>query len=155
MRWDEINFEEKVWTLPEHRTKQGAEHRVPLSERALELIARQRQYSNGAHVWVSRQGRAGKPILIKAIYKYLTETLDMRVTIHGFRATFRTWAGNETHFDRITCELALGHAAGDAVELAYRRGDALTKRRALMDAWAAYVEGSPQLPEAPQASGAV
>jgi integrase len=145
MRWDEINFEEKVWTLPEHRTKQGAEHRVPLSARALELLARQRQYSNGAHVWVSRQGRAGKPIIIKAIYKYLTETLDMRVTIHGFRATFRTWAGNETHFDRVTCELALGHAAGDAVELAYRRGDALSKRRALMEAWATYCEG-PQTP---------
>jgi integrase len=65
--------------------------------------------------------------------------MGARATIHGFRSSFRDWAGNETHFDRVTCELALGHRAGDATELAYRRSDALVKRRALMDAWAAYL----------------
>jgi integrase len=63
------------------------------------------------------------------------------VTIHGFRSSFRDWAGNETHFDRVTCELALAHRAGDATELAYRRSDALEKRRTLMQAWADFCEG--------------
>jgi hypothetical protein len=67
--------------------------------------------------------------------------MGLPITIHGLRATLRTWAGNETNFDRVTCELALAHAAGDAVELAYNRGDALKKRRDLMDAWAAHCEG--------------
>lgn len=71
----------------------------------------------------------------------LTQTKGVNATVHGFRASFRTWAGNETHFDRVTCEMALAHAAGDAVELAYRRGDELAKRRQLMDAWFAYCEG--------------
>jgi integrase len=61
-------------------------------------------------------------------------------TPHGFRSSFRDWAGDETNFPRELAELALAHATGDATERAYRRGDALEKRRALMDAWAAYVE---------------
>jgi integrase len=112
---------------------------VPLCDRALELLARQRAATSGEYAWPSRD-QAGH-IGTKAIYKYLTETMGIPVTIHGFRATFRTWSGNETHFDRVTCELALGHKAGDAVELAYRRGNELSKRRRLMDAWAAFCEG--------------
>jgi hypothetical protein len=61
-------------------------------------------------------------------------------TIHGFRSSFRDWAGNETHFPRELAEAALAHVIGDKSEQAYRRGDALEKRRALMEAWAAYCE---------------
>jgi integrase len=64
------------------------------------------------------------------------------VTVHGFRSAFRDWAGNETHFPREVAEAALAHVIGDAAERAYRRGDALEKRRALMEAWARFLEPS-------------
>jgi integrase len=146
MRWGEVNWAEQVWTLPASRSKSNVEHRVPLSNRAVALLARQRG-PNGfgvrpdpdGYVWPSldRDGHING----KSVYKYLVKTMGVEATIHGLRATFRTWAGNETNFDRVTCELALAHAAGDAVELAYRRGDELVKRRDLMEAWAAYCEG--------------
>ena len=81
-----------------------------------------------------------QPISNKVVYLYLTRTMGFKVTLHGFRSTFRDWAGNETNFDRVRCELALAHKAGDATELAYRRSDALEKRRKLMDAWSTYCE---------------
>jgi integrase len=148
MQWSEIDWEQRVWTLPLERTKTDREdeHRVPLSDRALMLLIRQRGPAMGeepdphAYVWPNHNGK--RHITGKAVYMYLTRTMQVRATVHGFRATFSTWAGNETHFDRVTCELALSHKAGDAVELAYRRGDALAKRRALMDAWAAYCESA-------------
>jgi integrase len=126
MRWSEVDFDAKLWTIPASRTKAAREHRVPLSDRAMALLIQRRKVSDGEHVW---------PIGIKAIY-LLTKNIAVGVTVHGFRSSFRDWAGNETNFDRVTCELALGHRAGDATELAYRRSDALVKRRTLMDAWA-------------------
>jgi integrase len=68
------------------------------------------------------------------------------VTAHGFRATFRDWAGNETSFPREVCEQALAHIVGNEVEQAYRRSDALERRRALMAAWAAFVGGTSEAP---------
>jgi integrase len=152
MQWREIDWQERVWTLPLERYKVGHKrqpdnpHRVPLCDRAMELLLKQRG-PNGfgiepdprGFVWPGRSGY--EPVTGKSAYKYLTQTMGAEATIHGLRATFRTWAGNETNFDRVTAELALAHAAGDAVELAYNRGDALAKRRALMEAWAAYCEG--------------
>jgi integrase len=146
MRRGEVDWQERVWTLPAARSKTAQEHRVPLSNRTMELLARQRgptltttPIDPHGYVWPGRDG-AG-PVTGKSVYKYLTQTMGVKTTIHGFRATFRTWAGNETNFDRVTCDMCLGHKAGDQVELAYRRGDALAKRRQLMDQWAAYCEG--------------
>jgi integrase len=138
MQWVEVDFDAKVWVVPASRTKVGREHRVPLADRALELLAERRLRTNSDFVWQSH--RSDGPINKKAVYLYLTKTMSLRAlaTLHGLRSTFRDWAGNETHFDRVACELALGHKAGDATELAYRRSDALEKRRALMDAWASF-----------------
>jgi integrase len=91
------------------------------------------------YVWPGRSGDG--PVTGKGVYKYLTQTIGVQTTIHGLRASFSSWCGNETNFDRVTCELALAHAAGSQVELAYRREDELTKRRDLMAAWAKYWEG--------------
>ena len=135
MRWEEIDWEQKVWTIPASRTKAAREHRVPLVDRALELLKRQ-LCKGGDYVW---RGRKRQAIDDRALYIYLIRSMKVPVTIHGFRSSFRDFAGNETHFDRVTCELALGHKAGDATELAYRRSDALAKRRALMDAWAKFI----------------
>ena len=66
--------------------------------------------------------------------------MDEHVTVHGFRSSFRDWAGNETHFPRELAEAALAHVVGDKAEQAYRRSDALEKRRALMEAWAQWCE---------------
>jgi integrase len=134
MRWDEIDWEQKVWTVPASRTKTAREHRVPLVDRALVLLKQQLHVSKGDHVWKNHKGR---PIDGHALYVYLRR-MEVPVTIHGFRSSFRDWAGNETNFDRVTYELALAHRAGDATELAYRRSDALAKRRALMDAWSQF-----------------
>lgn len=147
MQWREVDWEQRLWILPAARSKTAREHRVPLSDRTMALLMRQRgpnafgeEPNPNACVWPGRNGDG--PVTGKSVYKYLTQTMGVDATIHGFRATFRTWAGNETNFDRVTSELALAHVAGDAVELAYRRGDELTKRRALMDAWALYCEGA-------------
>jgi integrase len=141
MQWSEIDWEERVWTLPAARSKTNTVHRVPLCNRALELLSRQHEGGEQTeNIWPSRDGAGA--ISGKAVYKYLVQTMGVKATVHGFRATFRTWAGNETHFNRVTCELALGHAAGDKVELSYRRGDELDKRRALMEAWSAYCGGN-------------
>jgi integrase len=139
MRWEEIDWEQKIWTVPASRTKAAREHRVPLSVRTLELLKLQFQSAKGDYVW---RGRKGRPINNRVLYRYLIRSMKVQVTVHGFRSSFRDWAGNETHFDRVTCELALAHRAGDATELAYRRSDALAKRRALMDAWSEYCASS-------------
>jgi integrase len=148
MQWGEINWQERVWTVSAARCTKAAGHRVPLCDRAWALLMRQRgpnamgmEPDPAAYVWPSRDG-AGH-ITGKAVYVYLTRTMGAKgkATIHGLRSSFRDWAGNETHVDRVTCELALSHRAGDAVELAYRRSDALAKRRQLMNAWAAFCEG--------------
>ena len=102
----------------------------------MELL-HQRQFVRGDYVWQRRAHAITGP----ALYKYLTRDLGVPVTIHGFRSSFRDWSGNETDADRVTCELCLGHKAGDATELAYRRGDALAKRRELMDLWSEYCAG--------------
>lgn len=73
----------------------------------------------------------------------LLRRLEVNATAHGFRSTFRDWAGDTTSFPREVAEAALAHAVGDATELAYRRGDALEKRRELMDAWDVFVCSSP------------
>jgi integrase len=145
-KWGEIDWNEGVWTIPANRMKAGRVHRVPLCQRAMALLARQRgpnafgeHLAPSAFIWPGRDGDGH--ITTKAAYKYLTQTMEVGATIHGLRATFSSWCGNETHFDRVTCELALAHSAGSQVELAYRRGDELTKRRDLMAAWANFCEG--------------
>jgi integrase len=107
MLWREIDWEQRLWILPAARSKTGREHRVPLCHRAIILLMRQR-WPNGqgldpdpnAYVWSGRNGDG--PVAGKSVYKHLTKTMGLKATIHGLRATFRTWAGNETNFDRVT-----------------------------------------------------
>jgi integrase len=141
MQWAEVDFDAGIWTVPVTRTKSGRELRVPLSTRALEILVEQRRRTNSEYVWPGV--RRSKPINSKSVYLYLVRTMQLKFkfTLHGLRSSFRDWAGNETNFDRVTCELALAHQAGDATELAYRRQDALEKRRKLMMAWASFCCG--------------
>lgn len=134
-RWDEIDLEAKVWTIPASRMKAGREHRVPLSDRALAILSALAREKDNPHVFVG--GSEGAGLSNMAMLK-LCRTMRDGVTVHGFRSAFRDWCGECTNFARETAEAALAHALESKVEAAYRRGDALGKRRKLMDAWARY-----------------
>jgi hypothetical protein len=137
-RWPEIDFAKALWTIPAGRMKAAREHRVPLSSRALAILEKFSEAKTGEFVFAGQ--RAGKPLSGMAMEMMLRRTKVEGVTVHGFRSAFRDWAGNETQFARELAESALAHVIGDKAEQAYRRGDALEKRRALMEAWANYCE---------------
>jgi integrase len=133
--WNEVDLDNGVWSLPGERTKSGREHRVPLSPRCMQILKEVRPFARqGQHVFPGIKGGLGESAFLKLL-KLLGHA---DVTVHGFRSSFRDWAGEATNFPREVCEAALAHATGDRVEQAYRRGDALEKRRRLMTAWADY-----------------
>ncbi len=137
-RWPEIDLGGRVWIIPATRMKAAREHRVPLSDRALAVLDELAEVKINEFVFPGH--RRGKPLSHVAMAKVMSRLGAQHVTVHGFRSSFRDWAGNETHFPREIAEGALAHVVGDKAEQAYRRGDALEKRRALMSAWAAYCE---------------
>lgn len=134
--WSEIDLERKLWTVPAARMKAARDHRVPLSPRAIEILVEMKALQRGSLVFPSF--RADKPMSDMAL-SALLKRMGVPVTTHGFRSSFRDWAGDMTAFPREVAEAALAHAIGDATEAAYRRSDALEKRRALMVAWADYI----------------
>jgi integrase len=138
-RWREIDFDTRVWTIPAERMKAGREHRVPLNTRAVAIVHKMNDARTGDHVFPGTV--RDRPLSAMAM-DMVMRRMDEHVTVHGFRSSFRDWAGNETHFPRELAEAALAHVVGDKAEQAYRRSDALEKRRALMEAWAAYCEPS-------------
>lgn len=137
MRWDEIDFDAKVWIVPAQRMKAAREHRVPLSGRALDLLRALGEPARGELVFPNSKGRAMSDMVFKALFERMNAP---GITTHGFRSTFRDWAGDATSFAREDIEAALAHRLKDKAEAAYRRGDALEKRRALMEAWAGFLE---------------
>lgn len=135
--WGEIDLNAALWTVPASRMKAGKEHRVPLSKPALAIVQALHEVRVSDYVF---PGFAkGKPLSNMAFAKLL-ERMKVDVTAHGFRSAFRDWAGDATSFPRDVAEQALAHRIGDATELAYRRGDALLKRRKMMEAWAGYCD---------------
>lgn len=137
-RWSEIDLEGKVWTVPAARMKAGREHRVPLPDRAVEILSALAAASTGDHVFPG--AKRGKPLSVMALTMVMRRTGVGHFTVHGFRSAFRDWAGERTNFPREIAEAALAHVVGDETERAYRRGDALENRRALMEAWAMFWE---------------
>jgi integrase len=136
MRWSEVDLNKAVWTVPAHRMKAGREHRVPLANGAATILRQ---------LWKSRTGDfvfpgnvREKPLSSMAMEMVLRRMNIQNATVHGFRSSFRDWAGNVSSFPREIVETALAHVIGDKAEQAYRRSDALEKRRKLMEAWSAY-----------------
>lgn len=121
------------------RMKAGVWHRVPLSRLALSLSKSLHDVRTGDLIFPGQKD--GKPLSNMAM-AMLLRRLKAEVTVHGFRSAFRDWCGEETNFPREIAEQALAHIVGNEVERAYRRGDALKKRRELMEAWCQYVEES-------------
>ena len=149
MRWSEVDTTAALWTIPAERTKAKKVHRVPLSVRALSIV-RGTWGDAGERIRISGQG--SRQVSFEFRLPYAPAPIGRTdITAHGFGSAFRDWAGNETHFPRDLAEAALGHAVGDSTELAYRRGDALEKRRAMMEAWAQWCEPRDhQYPAVPQ-----
>lgn len=136
--WGEFDRKAKVWTIPGKRMKAGLEHRVPLTERALAILDAAEKMKQNEYVFPG--ARKGKPLSNMAMANLLKKRMKHEgLTVHGFRSSFRDWAGECTAFPRDVAEAALAHVVGDETERAYRRGDALAKRRKLMDAWARYI----------------
>lgn len=144
-RWDEfseieVNGGEKkipVWTVPAERMKAGREHRIPLSVRALAVLAELPR--EGEYLFPG--ARKDKPLSNMAMLELVRGMRGKGPTVHGFRSTFRDWAAEQTAYPNEMCEIALAHAIGDKAEAAYRRGDMMEKRWRLMADWAAYCAG--------------
>jgi integrase len=136
MSWSELDIDGAVWTIPAVRTKAGREHRVPLSSIALAIIGERLVHREASpFVFPGRSHTLHKP-MTDAGLRALTPA---GTTIHGFRSAFRDWCGEETEFPREIAEAALGHVVGSGAEQAYRRGDALERRRTMMNAWANFL----------------
>jgi integrase len=134
--WSEIDFRNKVWTIPPERMKARRAHRVPLA--APVLVVLQQMQSIRDREFVFPGAKSGRSLSNMAMLKLLDRMGRGDLTVHGFRSTFRDWAAERTNFPREVAELALAHRVGSDVELAYRRSDLFEKRRRLMAAWADY-----------------
>jgi integrase len=127
-RWSEFDPAERLWIVPAGRTKRDKEHRVPLSDTAFTIIKAMAAKRHDDRVFP-----IGKHEMLECLHE-----LRPNVTVHGFRSTFRSWAGGCTMHPRDVCETALGHSIGSAVEQAYQRDALVAKRRVLMADWAEF-----------------
>jgi integrase len=123
MQWSEVNWDTKLWTIPATRMKTNVEHRIPLSDRAIEILKLRTQYQ--------------RPFdLHERSIRWLLR--DRPITVHGFRASFKTWSLEQTEYAWELVEMCLSHRVGTEVAQRYVRGEGLERRRQIMDAWAAY-----------------
>ena len=138
-RWDELDLDEKVWTVPAERMKSGKTHRVPLSDRATAIIAEMADIrTRRPSEYVFQGARDGQPLSNMSMLMLLRRMGHPELTVHGFRATARTWMAAQTNFPREVAEMALAHDVGEAVERTYQRSDMFDRRRKLAAAWARY-----------------
>jgi integrase len=141
-RWDEVDLESKVWTIPAIRIKAGREHRVPLSARSVELVKRAQAIADGGpFVFPGRSPKS--PLSNMALLMFLRRTGRTDITAHGFRSSFRDWTAERTNTPRSVVEAALAHIVKDKTEAAYFRSDLFDLRRKLMDSWAKFATSRP------------
>lgn len=145
MMWDEVDFQERLWTVPGERMKAGKPHEVPLTDRAIAILKERLAMRTGNLVWEG--DKEGKPISDTALIKIFRAAGAGDATLHGLRSSFRDWAGDETSYPRDIAEAALAHTLKDKTEAAYRRGTALAKRRAMMNDWEAYLSKYMKFPD--------
>lgn len=135
--WDEIDFNNRLWIIPAGRMKAGREHRVPLADATVSLLKSLPRFEGSPTVFPAARGGQLSDTAMIAVLKRMARG---DLTQHGFRSTFRDWAGETTTYPREVCEHALAHKLADGVEAAYQRGDLLLKRVGLMEDWARYCE---------------
>ena len=135
-KWSEIDLNKQLWAVPKARMKKGVEHRIPLSDKAMELLIKLSEQRTNDYVFPSPSKNGGisngtmDTLLIRKGYK--------PYTVHGFRSTFRDYITEKTNTAWRTGEEALAHKLADKAEAAYQRGDLLEKRMVLMQTWANY-----------------
>jgi integrase len=137
-KWDEVDLNNQIWTIPGSRMKAGKDHRVPLSDAAIHLLSSLNR-SNEFVFPGDRATHISDHLLLQTLRR-----LGVATTVHGLRSTFRQWAAEETSTPREIVEMCLAHQVGTAVERAYQRSDLLEKRRQLMQLWATYCSGPVQ-----------
>ncbi len=136
---NEIDRTAKIWTIPPDRMKEAREHRVPLVDRCIEIFDEMEKFS-ARYGWLFPARDPRETLSNMAMTECLRQLGD-DATVHGFRSTFSDWAHDATEFPRELTEAALAHVVGDEVERAYRRSDALERRRVLMQDWATFCDG--------------
>jgi integrase len=136
--WREFDLKKREWVIPAERMKARKEHRVPLSYRAIEILTEIPKGKGDETVFKAVRGGVLSDMTLGAVLK----RMEVPVTTHGFRSTFRDWAGETTAFPREVIEHALAHQLKDKAEAAYARGTLMEKRRKLMAAWAEYCDHS-------------
>ncbi|MFN5746643.1 MAG: tyrosine-type recombinase/integrase [Methylococcaceae bacterium] len=142
-QWSEIDLDSKVWTIPASRMKAGRVHQVPLSLEAVKILEKLPKIERVGLLFPGQ--RYGRPLSSMALLQVMRR-LGYGVggergayVPHGFRSSFRDWAGEVSTFPRDVCEMALAHVIENKVESAYRRGSMLEKRRAMMEEWARFI----------------
>ncbi len=141
-QWDEIDLKSRQWVIPGSRMKSDREHRVALSTRAVKILKDLERTPGDGRVFAQLPKQTSF-----AFSKILNRLGQPDVTVHGFRATFRSWAAERTSYPSEVAELSLAHAVGDAVTRAYQRSDMFAKRLRLMDEWATYCAQPPSTGE--------
>ena len=134
MTWDELDLDGGLWTVPASRMKAGREHRVPLSDRAVEVLAEAEELRENDLVFPSATGRC----MSDSTLSKLLRDLGINAVPHGFRSSFRDWCG-ESGQSRELAEAALAHTIRNKAEAAYARTDLLERRRRLMEVWSGYL----------------
>jgi integrase len=137
--WSEIDVGSGVWTVPAVRMKGGVIHRVPLAPAVMTLLDSISPPNRDPGAYIFPGAKPGRPMSNMSMEMLLRRMNAVDCTVHGFRSSFRDWAGERTDYPREVAEAALAHSVGNAVERAYRRQDALDKRRSMMEDWAVYV----------------
>jgi len=134
MRWDEVNLNDKLWVVPASRIKGGKEHRVPLTDRAIEILKALPTEQNNPFVFLGPNNVKLSDVAMLKVMK----AMNRSETVHGFRSSFMDWAHERTAYPKVVIDMALAHVVGDKVEAAYRRGDLLEKRRKLLAEWSRF-----------------
>lgn len=135
--WAELDEEQRLWTVPSERMKAKREHRVPLPERALEVLEQAKPYSSSS-TFVFLGQKLEKP-MSNMVFLTMLKRMEVPYTAHGFRSSFRDWAAETTNYPHEIAEMALAHTIKNKVEAAYRRSDLLERRREMMEDWAVFI----------------
>jgi integrase len=138
--WPEVEKESALWTIPAERMKADKEHRVTLPREALAILDEMAEVKTGEFLFPGH--KAGRPLSLTGLSKALKAAGGGVATVHGMRSTFKDWASERTSFPAEVSEMALAHSIGDKVEAAYRRGELLKKRAALLQQWANYLRSA-------------
>lgn len=138
--WQEIDFDECLWIIPEDRMKAARAHTVPLSNQAINILKQIKAMGFESNDLIFKGTKKDKPLSDMTLTKIVRDA-GLSFTVHGFRSSFKDWAAEETDYANEVSEMALAHKIANATEAAYRRGTLLDKRRTLMNDWADYVCG--------------